>query len=593
MFTEQIIETDILIIGGGISGARAAVEAAGMGADVTLITKGIFGSGTSVGPSVCAGVGPWAVAQDSKELHFKAFVINGCRFLCDQELAKILVDEAPDRLIELEDFGHLWDRDENGDIKLLPRFTEEMPLPDEVPDYYQNRYISSIRDKTIFSHTGRNVLDILRAETRRRGVRVLEETAAVRLLTGQGQVIGAVALDYLHGRWLIIRAQSTIMSTGSISQLWYPWGLAGREITGDGIAMAYREGAIIRDLELIMASYLPIAAPSWSGQVRLLQGHIEVAPNYRPEYQIRWINASGEEFLPNYPPEAPRTTEEFYLKVIRAVQTELDAGRGPLYMDYRSLPREFLAEVAPWLLSMLEKLGRQEGDYLLEVGPKPMWSFGGIKINGRCESSLPGLYACADVACGTKDGFGGSVACGVTTCLVFGARAGRFAGERADSMRRLPVDETEVEEVKSRARVWWERTDGVAPLRLKNGIGQTMRRHMHLKSETTMLQALDELMRIRMEMLPAMTVKSRSRHYNSELVEAFEVVNMLEVAQMLVQASLLRKESRRNMFLREDFPHRDDQNWLKHIDIHKVDGEMQLTTAPVALTYLKPDSADP
>ena len=589
MLSEQIIETEVLVIGGGISGARAAVEAAGAGADVTLITKGVFGSGTSVGPVVCAAVGPWSTPEDSKELHFEGIVVNGRRFLCDQELAKILVEEAPDRLIELESYGHLWDRDERGDITPFPEFVEEIRLPEESHHYYQNRYISSVRQGMYFGYTGRNVLDILRAETRRRGVRILEETTGVRLLSSQGRVAGALALDYLHGHWLIIKAQSTIIATGSISQLWYPWGLASREITGDGVAMAYRVGAVISDLELMMTAYLPYVAPSWSGRHKLLQSVIEMSPNYRPEYLIRWLNAKGEEFLKNYPPEVPQTYEELYLKVVRGVQTELNEGRGPLCMDYRSLPKEFLAEVAPFILRMMDKLGRKEGDYLLEVGPNPMWSFGGIKINGRCESSVPGLYACADAADCVKDGLGASVACGVTTCLVFGARAGHFAAVRARSVDRLAVNLAEVEETKARAKSWLKRTDGVTPLQVKLEIGQLMQTYMHLKNELGMLRALENLTKIRDEALPTLVVRSRSSRYNYELVEAFEIENMLDVALMMVQASLMRKESRRHMFIREDYPRRDDRNWLKHIHIQKVDDQMTLTTVPVEFPYLRPD----
>jgi len=586
---EQVIETDVLVIGGGISGARAAVEAAGADADVTLVTKGIFGSGTSVGPVVCAAVGPWSTPEDSKELHFEGIVVNGRRFLCDQELAKILADEAPDRLIELESYGHLWDRDEKGDIISFPEFVEEIRLPEESQHYYQNRYISSVRQGRYFGYTGRNVLDVLQAETRRRGVRVFEETTGVRLLTNQGWVVGALALDYLHGCWLIIKAQSTIIATGSISQLWYPWGLASREITGDGVAMAYRVGAIISDLELMMTAYLPCIAPSWSGRHKLLQSVIEFSPNYRPEYQIRWLNAKGEEFLKKYMSEIPQTYEEFYLKVIRGVQNELDEGRGPLYMDYRSLPREFLAEVAPFIIRMMDKLGQKEGDYLLEVGPNPMWSFGGIKVNVHGESSVPGLYACADAANCIKDGLGASVACGVTTCLVSGTRSGRYAAERARSIERLAIDMAEVEETRARARFWLELTNGVAPLLVKLEIGRVMQTYMHLKNEAGMLSALEKLAEIKAEVLPKLVVRSRSRRYNYELVEAFEIENMLDVAQMMVQASLLRKESRRHMFIREDYPHRDDQNWLKHIHIQKVAGEMTLTTVPVEFPYLRPD----
>jgi len=589
MFAEHTIETDVLVIGGGIAGARAAIEAAGCGADTTLITKGVFGSGTSVGPVVCAAVGPWAPEDDSKDLHFEGIVVTGRRFLCDQEHARVLVDEAPERLMELEDFGHLWDRDQNGDIAPYPEFAEELRLPEESHHYHKNRYISSVREGMYYGYTGHNVLQVLRSECRRRNVRVLEETAGLRLFIGDGRVIGALALDYLRGQWLIIRAGAVVVSTGSISQLWYPLGLASREMTGDGVAMAYRVGAVISDIELMMTAYLPSVAPSWSGRHKLLQGVIEAAAGYRPEYRIRWINAKGEDFLLKYPPPIPRTYEELYLKVIKGVQTELDEGRGPLYMDYRSLPKELLAQVAPFILRMMDKLGRKEGEYLLEVGPNPMWSFGGIKINTRGESTVPGLYACADASNAIKDGFGASVACGVTTCLVTGTRAGRCAADFSWRVGHMPVDDGQVSGAISQASAWTGRSSGVPPLKAKHEIGAVMRAHMHLKNGPGMLAARDKLSRIRSEILPRLSVRSISPRYCYELMEAFEIENMLDVAEMMVEASLLRKESRRHMFIREDFPKRDDANWLKHINIQQVNGRMKLATAPVVLTYLRPD----
>lgn len=583
------LNTDVLIIGGGIAGARAAIEASGLGADTTIVTKGIFGSGTSVGPVVCAAVGPWAPKDDSKDIHFEGIVVTGRRFLCDQEHARVLVDEAPKRLIELEDFGHLWDRDENGNIAPYPEFAEELRLPEESHHYHKNRYVSSVREGMYYGYTGHNVLQVLRSECRRRGIRIIEETAGIRLLTASGVVTGAVALDYLHGRWIVIRAGAVIISTGSISQLWYPWGLASREMTGDGVAMAYRAGAVISDLELMMTAYLPSVAPSWSGRHKLLQGVIEAAPGYRPEYRIRWINALGEEFLTKYPPAVPKTYEELYLKVIKGVQTELEQGRGPLYMDYRSLPRDFLAGVAPFILRMMEKLGRREGDYLLEVGPNPMWSFGGIKINTRGESSVPGLYACGDASNAIKDGFGASVACGVTTCLVTGVRAGKYAAGFALKTSRPPTDPNQVTETVSLISDWTRRKNGVPPLKAKQEIGAVMRAHMHLKNEPGMLKARERLAAVRKGILPKLSVSSDSPRYCYELVEGFEIETMLDVAEMMVEASLLRRESRRHMFIREDYPRRDDANWLKHINIRHINGQMQLETVPVAFTYLRPD----
>jgi succinate dehydrogenase/fumarate reductase flavoprotein subunit len=593
MLTRENFKTDVLVIGGGIAGARAAVEAAGQGAQVTLVTKGIFGSGTSVGPVVCSGAGPWTTKIDSRDLHFEGIVVTGRRFLCDQEHARALADEAPERLLELEEWGHIWDRDPDGNITPYPEFAEEIRMPEESHHYHQNRYVSSVRQGMYFGYTGVNVLQTLRTECRRRGVNVIEEAAGVRLLTRADAVNGALALDYLHGRWLAIEAPSVILATGSIAQLWFPWGLASREVTGDGVAMAFRAGAAIQDLELMMTAYLPTLTPAWSGRHKLLQGVIEAAPGYKKEYRIRWINKDNEEFLLRYPPLAPKTYEELYLKVIRGVHTELLEGRGPLYMDYRSLPREFLAEVAPFILQFMDKLGRKrQEDWLLEVGPNPMWSFGGIKVSPATEeSSVPGLFACADASNAIKDGFGASVACGVTTCLVTGARAGRAAAARSKNGSKGGIDESQVRDTAVTAERWGKMAGGVAPLAAKLEIGGIMREHMHLKHETGMMKALNRLQGVRADALPRLAVKGQSPRYCYELVEAFEIENMLDCAEMMVRASLMRKESRRHMFIREDYPHRDDANWLKHIVIQQGKAGMELKAIPVDLKYLHPDAS--
>lgn len=590
MWPIREIETDVLVVGGGIAGSRAAIEAKRSGAKTLLVTKGVHGSGTSVGPVVCAAVGPWGPPDDRKDLHFEGIVVTGRRFLCDQRHARILVDEAPDRLMELEEYGELWDRDENGNPVVFPEFSEELRLPEESHHYHKNRYLSSNRQGLYFGYTGHDILQVLRAEIRRRRIPVQEETACLSLFTRDGEVVGALALDYLHGEILVISAASTILSTGSLSQLWYPWGLASREMTGDGVAMAARAGAVISDLELMMTAYLPNVAPSWSGRHKLLQSVIECAAGYRSEFRIRWINAEGDEFLAKHLTEMPQGYEELYLKVIRAVHIELEEGRGPLYMDYRSLPREFLEDVAPFILKMMDKLDRDEGEYLLEIGPNPMWSFGGVKIDEQCASNVPGLYACGDASNAIKDGFGASVACGVTTCLVTGKRSGEYAAEHAGSAAAPRPRETQVREELTRIEDLLEREKGCSALEVKQKIGALMRKHMHLKNEAGMTACLAAIRELRQGKAQQIGLTSKGRAYNYELVEAFETNQMIDAAEMLISASLMRKESRRHLFIREDYPKRDDANWLRHINIRRIDGELKLETVPVEFPFIRPDA---
>jgi succinate dehydrogenase/fumarate reductase flavoprotein subunit len=587
MFPIRRLETDVAIVGGGIAGSRAAIEAARAGARVLLLTKGIYGSGTSVGPVVLAGVGAWAPPEDSVDLHFEGIVVTGRRFLLDQELARVLAAEAPERIAEMESFGaHLWDRTPAGRVAPYFEFSEETRLAEESHRYHKNRYVSCVREGMYNAYTGLNVLKSLKAEVRRLGVAVREETLGLELAARGQAVTGLVALDYLNGEILEVRAGAVVLATGSFSQLWYPWGLAGREMTGDGIAMALEAGAVVADLELIMTAYLPCVSPSWSGRHKLLQAVIECAPGYDPQYRIRWVNARGEEFMGRYLKALPAAYEDFYLAVIKAVHTEIEEGRGPLYMDYSNCPEPFLAEVAPFILRYMDKLGRTEGDYRLEVGPNPMWSFGGVKIAPDGASSLKGLYACGDASNATKDGFGASVACGVTTGLVFGKRAGESAAACALGAGGGGRGRGE------RFQELFERLasspEGPSPLSLKQAIGALMRRHLHLKNEAGMRQALEGILALGAETLPRLKVASATQRYNYEIVEALECRHMLTVAEAFIRASLLRRESRRHLFLREDYPRRDDANWLRHIQIRRRGGRLELSTVPVEFPYLRP-----
>jgi succinate dehydrogenase / fumarate reductase flavoprotein subunit len=301
------------------------------------------------------------------------------------------------------------------------------------------------------------------------------------------------------------------------------------------------------------------------------------------------VNAAGEEFLAKYPPAVPATYEQLYLKVITAVHTELQEGRGPLSMDYSAIPRAFLEQEAPFIVRMMETLGRPEGAYRLEVGPNPMWSFGGVAIDEHGQSTLPGLFACADASNGPKDGLGAAVACGVTTCLVFGQRSGESAAARAKTV--VPGrDDASVQAADEARRVeaLLASRHGSSPVSFKLRLGDTMRANMHLKDEASMTRALSDIENLRAD-LSVLAVTSQGRRYNYELAEALEVPLMLDTAEMIVRASLMRTESRRHLFIRRDYPLRDDARWLRHIAVRRESGGMALSTHAVEFPYLTPD----
>lgn len=564
----EIIETDVLVVGSGAAGMRAAIEANENKVQVTIVTKGILGkSGCTQGALYSSAVGPWHVPGDSKDLHFRDTVVGG-GFLCNQKLARILVDEAPDRLIELEEWGMYWERNPDGTIKLIKTEGHSFPRTLHI----------NIRG------SGLEIAKTLRREILQRNIEVYQDTIVTKLLTHNGQVVGATALNYAKGNFMVFRAKSIVLATGSGSQIYRDATHVARECTGDGYVLAYRVGAELVDMEQTMWTGACFVFP-WAWRSTSVPVTFKVE-NYHPYL----INRYGERFMKKYDPVHMETATKDV--VARAIFTEIKEGRGPVYADLRHIPYELLLQRQPDFMKRLLKTKIDIRNDMIEVSPDVHTMSGGIRINEKAESTVPGLYAAGCVAGGVHGGnrIGGS---GTIDALVFGRRAGFYSAERAKEKSLPPINRNQIEREYDRVFKPLEKAgEGISPVKVRQKIREQMWNNVGIsKKENEMLEALMTFSKIKREYLPKLAPVTDTTRFNMEWVEVLEVINMIDLAEIITKASIARKETRNN-FIREDYPERDDKNWLCNIVIKFTDGQMKLWTEPVKFYYLSPEGVN-
>jgi fumarate reductase (CoM/CoB) subunit A len=575
----QILETDVMVVGGGMAGLRAAIEAKNHGAKVLLIVKGIYGaSGCSLSPSEAAAIGPWSDPKDSVERHLKDMIIGGKQFLCDQELTKIQAHEGGERLSELEKWGMVWDRDSTGKISLFPSST--LGEPGQAP---VDRWITFGRVGTHAEGpfwTGRGTVDVLRGEVDRKGIPWIQETAVSRIFVSDNHVAGAMAYDYFHSKILLIKCPSVIIATGDAAQVYYPHTMVSGEGTGDGYALAYDAGAQLFDMEQFEFMAFMHAYPDSARTKAVLENANEAGETA----YLR--NNRSERFIEKYYPETKEMSRQDQLGV--AMWQEVKEGRGGphggVFLDLRHIPRSVAKRSAPGRLESLEKLGFDIRKDLIEVFPVVHSTTGGIRIDEECQTRIHGLFAAGQVAFAVGDCLveGGT---GMVDALVWGKRAGEFAAIHSRTTDHSGPIETDVEEEGRWLKAPLEKTSGTPPIKAMRRLQKAMWKGASIiKNREGLEETLNEIKEIQGN-LNELYIGIKRGLFNHELREAIELRHMLTTSEMIVRSSMMRQESR-NRFLRSDYPNQDDEHWLKHIVVEKTPAGMQLTTNPVEFPYV-------
>ncbi len=561
------VSTDVLIIGGGGMAGRAAIEASRSGARVTMVMKGEFGkSGTSAarvaeaaGYNVADGL---VDPEDNPEEHFKD-IVTAAAGTCDERLARIVAEDAPETLRELERMGVPFHMDG-------PRYLEVVGC-----------FASRPRMHIIPGHA-EPIVAAQRREILEMGVPIYEHTMITALLVQNGVCEGAVGLN-TKGEMIVFQAGATILGTGGAGKL-FLHNLNPPDITGDGYALGYRAGAELVNMEFMQAG------PSIVHPV-----HNTLNP-WLLALHPRLTNAKGEEFLERYLPSGwsvgqcldarsthyPFSVYDGSQHLDIAIQKELTGGRGTahggVFFDLSGSRPEDLPDTPRGRdVRRLYGITRDyiRKNYGVDIAEQPIEVAcighainGGLRIEPTGESTLPGLFAGGESAGGPHgaDRLGGNMN---LTCQVFGRRAGRSAAQRARERGTLSVSSALIAAEKERLAKLQSRRGSLGPGQFKRWIQECMWRDLLVvRSDVSLRACLTEVERLR----------GRLAEINVDgpvqLAGLLEVENLLTVAEIMARAALLRTESRGSHY-REDYPHRDDGRWRQSIVTRRANGHTE------------------
>lgn len=536
----KTISTDVLIIGSGGAGSRAAIEVDDAGLKATIVSKGLsFRSGcTGMAEGGYNAVFKTVDKDDSIDAHIHD-TLKGGSYLNDKKLVEILVNESPKRLIDLENYGALFDRQESGQI-------DQRPFGGQ--SYRRTCYQGD--------RTGAELLNALKEEIIKRDIECIEEVMITSLVTDGNQVIGATGLNLKDSSLIYFKAKSVILASGGAGQL-YPVTSNTFQKNGDGYAISYRAGADLVDMEQVQFHPTGMVAPESKKGVLVTEA-------VRAEGG-KLINSEGERFMSRYAPEKMELATRDV--VARSIYQEIIEGRGTenggVYLDISHLDDDYIDEKLETMVLQFENVGVDIKHGPIEVAPTAHHFMGGLKINTDASTSLDNLFGAGEV-CGGVHGanrLGGNA---LADTQVFGKIAGVSASKAAKSTE-IKTNDDMVNAEASRIEGLIKK-GSIKPQEFKNNIKKLMWEKVAIvREEKTLNEALKELQEMQKDLVN-LDVKD-TKQYNTELVTALEVINMVEICILTVKSAILRRESRGAHF-RSDFPETNDE-WKKSIVMNK------------------------
>ncbi|MCW3069405.1 MAG: FAD-binding protein, partial [Solirubrobacterales bacterium] len=542
-----------------------ALAAAETGASVAILSK--------VHPvrshSVAAAGGINAAISVDDDWRSHAYdTVKGSDFLGDQDAIEVMCSEAPAEVMHLEHMGVPFHRNDTGEMDLRAFGGASMK---------RTAYVADI--------TGQALLHVLYEQLMRHHETVerFEEWFTISLLSDDdGRCCGVIAREVRSGRMEAFLAKNVILACGGAGQVYKPT-TNGLIVTGDGIAMAYRAGAPLMDMEMVQ--YHPTC---------LVETGILITEGARGE-GAHLLNAAGERFMEK---SAPNKMELASRDVVsRAEQIEINEGRGVgpngsgIYLDVTVVPRKRTLEA----LREIVNLGRDFAgvDITREpitIRPGQHYIMGGVKTDVDGRTPIEGLYAAGEVACVSVHGGNRLGANSLLDTLIFGRRSGEHAAARAAGMgmptvnarARLSEEMASIDSIIARPR------DGRRVSEIKNELGELMNQHAAVfRDEEGLQAALETVGRLKEEASSAW-IDDRGTVFNQDVLGAIELGYMVDCAEATVVAALERKESRGAQF-RTDYPERNDEEWLKHIDISLAPDGPKVTYSPVTITQWQPE----
>jgi succinate dehydrogenase / fumarate reductase flavoprotein subunit len=549
----KTIKTDLLIIGAGGSGLRAAVEAVKAGIKVTIVSKSLLGKAHTVMAEggIAASLGD-VDPEDNWKVHFKDTMVEGV-YISDWRLVEKLAKEAPDRVYELERMGALFDR------------TPEKKIMQRAFGAHTYRRLCHVGDKTGLELLRTLEDQIIHSEN----VTVLDEIFVTKLVKNKDKVIGAIALDMKKGEFLAINSKSTIIAGGGCGRI-YEVTSNSWESTGDGIALAFDAGAEVRDMEMIQ--FHPTGM-IWPSGVRGLL----VTEGVRGEGGLLY-NTKGERFMLRYSPVKKELDARDV--VARAIYNEIKEGRGTehggVYLDISYKGKDFIMKKLPGMYTQfMDFAGVDITKEKMEVAPTTHYYMGGIKVDPDTNATnVEGLFAVGEAASGVHGAnrLGGN---SLADLLVFGKYVGESASLYAKEAKEYEIGEKVVMDEINRIKGFLKK-DGINPYTLTEKLRNTMSENVGIiREENGLKKALSDIEEIKKDY--SKVGIDGSLKFNPGLLQCMELYNMFTISELLVKGAILRKESRGAHF-RSDFP-KKDKNWLKNIIFRKNGDKLESYTS--------------
>jgi len=579
----ETYDYDVIVIGAGGAGLRAAIEASAMGVKTALVCKSLLGKAHTVmaeGGIAAAMGNVWK--EDNWKVHFRD-TMRGGKLLNNWRMAQIHAQEAPDRVLELEEWGALFDRTKDGLI--LQR------------DFGGHRYA---RLAHVGDRTGLEMIRTLQEHAVHKGIDVFMECTLYRLLKDGDRVSGAFGYWRQNGKLVLFRAKAVVLATGGVGKAWKitsnSW-----EYTGDGFAMALDAGADLIDME--MTQFHPTGMV-WPMSVRGLL----VTEAVRGDGGTLQ-NKAGERFMFKYIPEFFRAetadteaeADRWYAdkknnrrtpdllprdEVARAINAEVKAGRGSphggVFLDIASRRSpDYIKKRLPSMYHQFMELADVDiTKTAMEIGPTLHYIMGGVRVDAdTTQSTVPGLFAAGEVAAGLHGAnrLGGN---SLSDLVVFGRRAGLHAAEYAKRVPAMPnVDQAQLDGMVKGMLGPLERKDGENPYAIHAELQETMQGLVGIiRGETELTDALARIVKLRER--ASLSRADGSRTYNPGWHMALDLLTMLTISEAVARAALMRRESRGG-HTREDYPKPDPEWGRKNVVVRRRDGGLEVATEPL------------
>ncbi|MBI4319389.1 MAG: FAD-binding protein [Chloroflexi bacterium] len=535
-----VVQADVLIVGGGLAGTWAAIRAADLVENVVLVDKSRV---SRSGSSTSAAGGMLAPMPDDDLGAWMKEIVERGDFLNDQDWVEILLNDQIHRIKEMDSWGMAFERDDKGNIARVVGRAHKVT-------------------RSLMFH-GKKLMEKMREQVLKKNVTLVERVAVTDLLTSDGvhpttgKVVGAVGFHTRTGDKYVFQAKATILSAGCI----YPkrGGNYVDNITGDGCAMGFRVGADLIGMEFITTGHLQV----WDRKF------LAAGLNMIQSLGGRFVNVLGERFMEKYDADLMERSKKSIL--VQGFCKEALEGRGPIYCDMRHFSPEAFARlrrVVPQLMHMFDLAGVDLGKQMVEYGPfNGVFSSsggGGVWVNTYCETSLPGLFGAGGSTKYLPHGIYAVGGLNLAYCCVSGYRAGESAARYANAIGQIPYKPNQVRGLQDSAFAPLGREVGVGPDDIFSRVMETTvpAEYSTFKHEKRIRKVLARLKDVRNSLDK---LCSPNPH---ELVKANEARNYVQCAELVFRSALERKESRGEHY-REEYPYRDDDNWLKWIALRR------------------------